>query len=79
VTRRPLRHERPRPAAPAEGELTQRQRQLYAAVAARSHDVQERLMLLLSYARTVGASSADMDAVRELLLAGHVRECSDRG
>jgi hypothetical protein len=56
--------------------LTARQRLLYDAVVASATHVQERLLMLSVHAYRVGASQADSQTVRELLVAGHVRECN---
>lgn len=66
-----LRHERPSTAE----RPTERERQLYAAVTTRASNVAEQLMLLRVEAARTGASERDLRAVRERLLAGHVREC----
>jgi hypothetical protein len=63
---------RPRPG------LTRRQRALYDALTAASKDVGRQLLLIDTYANTVGASDDDRDVVREQLLMGHTHECPDR-
>jgi len=56
--------------------FTDRQRQLYAAVLARTSAVDEALLFITILARTVGASTRDIETVRAAILAPHVRECS---
>lgn len=55
--------------------LTERQRRLLSSVTRRASHVSEQTMLLTVEAGRVGASEADLRAVREVLLAGHVKEC----
>jgi hypothetical protein len=57
-------------------ELTQRQWQLVNAVKSRSSSVDEQLALLISQARSVAASSKDIELARQHLVRDHVRQCS---
>lgn len=63
-----LRHER----VP---ESTTRQRQLLAEVRIRASHVTEQMLILPVEARRVGASEADLRAVRATLLEPFEREC----
>lgn len=59
----------------AVAELTERQRALHGAVVSRSSATAEQMILITTLARTVGASERDVRTVRDVLLAGHIREC----
>jgi hypothetical protein len=65
---------RPADAAPRT-QLTDRQRKLHAATVAGASHIAEQLLMLTVQANRVGASERDVRVIRELLLAGHVREC----
>jgi hypothetical protein len=76
VSNRPTSQAATRPQrATAAEKLSTQARALYADVVARCGHVGEQLLLLGSLARRHVASSADVEAVRERLLAGHTREC----
>jgi len=77
-----LHHERQQAdpgSRPAALPATDRQRKLLASVKARASHVQDQLLILPVEAGRIGASEADVRAVRERLLDGHVRECRDFG
>lgn len=57
-------------------DLTDRQRQLLATVRIRASHITEQMLILPVEAGRTGASEADLRAVREVLLAGHIKECS---
>jgi len=59
--------------------VTDRQRKLHASITVRSSNVPEQLALLIVQANRVGASEADVRAVRERLLADHVNEEGTKG
>lgn len=63
------------PAMSGYGSLTARQRELHTAVVTRASATDEQLLMLYPCANRVGASEADVRAVREVLLEGHLREC----
>lgn len=66
------------PQPPPTSQLSERGCALYAAVVRRSSDIGEQVALITTLARTVGASTRDMDAVRELVVEPATRECGDR-
>lgn len=59
-------------------ELTDRQRALYWLVRAEASSIDERLMIISTCARRIGATVVDVIPVREALLIGNLREPEDR-
>ena len=58
--------------------LTQRQRELHAAVLRLASSIDEQMLVISVVATRLGCSTATIEAVRTVLLAGHTRECGDR-
>lgn len=55
--------------------LTKRQRELYEAVTLATSDPGIQASLINVHAPRVGASTDDIHVVRDLVLAGRIREC----
>lgn len=62
--------------APTPNPMSDRQRKLYRAVTAAASHINEQLLMLRVHAYRLGATEADVRAVRQLLAASHSREAS---